>query len=51
MGPNVAFYDIKNKEQIIAFLDRKVKSREEDPEKKWIATWNHYLNRVWLFFR
>jgi integrase/recombinase XerD len=45
------FYDVKNKEQIIAFLDTKVKNREEDPDKKWITTWNHYLNRVRLFFR
>jgi hypothetical protein len=35
LGANVTFYDIKNKEQIIAFLDTKVKNREEDPDKKW----------------
>jgi hypothetical protein len=34
-----------------AFLDTKVMSREEDPDKKWITTWNHYLNGVRLFFR
>jgi integrase/recombinase XerD len=50
-GTDITFYDIKNKEQIIAFLDTKVKNREEDPDKKWITTWNHYLNRVRLFFR
>ena len=21
------------------------------PDKKWITTWNHYLNRIRLFFR
>jgi integrase/recombinase XerD len=51
LGTDITFYDIKNKEQITAFLDTKVKSREEDPDKKWITTWNHYLNRVRLFFR
>jgi integrase/recombinase XerD len=33
-----------------AFLDPD-KSREEDPDKKWITVWNHYLNRIRLFFR
>jgi len=27
LGTNTAFYDIKNKEQITAFLDTKIKSR------------------------
>jgi hypothetical protein len=51
LGTDNTFYYIKSKEQITAFLDTKVKSREEDPDKKWITTWNHYLNRVRLFFR
>jgi integrase len=51
LGANTTFYDIKKREQITAFLDTKVKSREVDPDKKWITTWNHYLNRVRLFFR
>jgi integrase/recombinase XerD len=51
LGTNTAFYDIKNKEQITALLDTKIKSCEEDPDKKWITTWNHYLNRIKLFFR
>ncbi|HEY9385868.1 MAG TPA: hypothetical protein VIP70_02420, partial [Nitrososphaeraceae archaeon] len=51
LGTSTTFYDIKNREQITTFLDTKVKSREEDPDKKWITTWNHYLNRVRLFFR
>src|SRR5918995_7473493 len=51
LGTNITFYDIKKKEQIMAFLDTKVKNREEDPDKKWLTTWNHYLNRVRLFFR
>jgi hypothetical protein len=51
LGPDITFYDIKKKEQITAFLDTKIKSHEEDPDKKWITTWNHYLDRIKLFFR
>jgi integrase/recombinase XerD len=51
LGTDITFYDMKNREQIITFLDTKVKSREQVPDKKWITTWNHYLNRVRLFFR
>jgi integrase/recombinase XerD len=51
LGTDITFYDIKNREQITAFLDTKEKSRDEDPDKKWITTWNHYLNRVRLFVR
>jgi hypothetical protein len=39
LGTNITFYDMKNREQIITFLDTKVKSREQDPDKKWITTW------------
>lgn len=28
-----------------------MKSVEQDPDKKWITTWNHYLNRIKLFVR
>jgi hypothetical protein len=33
---------------------RRVPRKEQnndDPEVKWITTWNHYLNRLRLFFR
>ncbi|MGB6671056.1 MAG: hypothetical protein WBE34_01345 [Candidatus Nitrosopolaris sp.] len=46
LGPGTTFYDIQSKEQIITFLDTKIKSSAEDPEKKWIATWNHYLHSI-----
>jgi hypothetical protein len=36
---------------IIRFLDSKMKSPEEDPHKKWITTWNVYLNHLKYFFR
>jgi integrase/recombinase XerD len=51
LGPNVSFHDILQKEQILAFLDSKKKVLEDDPEKRWITTWNYYLNRLKLFFR
>jgi len=45
------FDDIKDKKQVILFLNTKRKVQTEDPEKKWIATWNNYLNRIRLFYR
>ena len=32
LGPDHSFYDVKRKEQITAFLDKKIKSIEEDPD-------------------
>jgi hypothetical protein len=51
LGPDIMFYDITKKEQITAFLDTKIKSLEEDPDRKWITTWNYYLIHIKLFFR
>jgi integrase/recombinase XerD len=51
LGANITFYDINKKEQIIAFLDTKIKTSDQDPDKRWITTWNHYLHRIKLFFR
>jgi hypothetical protein len=51
LGTNTTFYDVKKKEQILSFLDTKIKDSEKDPEKIWITTWNHYLVRIKLFFR
>lgn len=51
IGPDVTFYDVKKKGQIITFLDTTIKSPEHDPDKRWITTWNHYLHRIKLFFR
>ena len=50
IGPD-SFYDIHSREQIVSFLDTKIKNTEQDPEEKWITTWNDYLNRIKLFFR
>ena len=46
-----SFFDIKKKEQIVEFINTKVKSYGEDPDKRWITTWNNYINRLRLFYR
>lgn len=48
--PNIPLKEIK-KQDIIKFLDSKVKTPEMDPEKRWITTWNHYLSHLKFFFR
>ena len=48
---NTTFYDMNKKEQILLFLDTKIKDSSIDPEKRWITSWNHYLTRIKLFFR
>jgi hypothetical protein len=40
-----------DREDINKFLDSKITSSEIDPEKKWITTWNHYMNHLKFFFR
>lgn len=51
LGASTTFYDINRKEQILAFLKGKEKSADEDPEKRWITTWNDYLSRIKYFLR
>ena len=51
LGPEISLHNIDKKDQILAFLDCKKKEADKDPEKKWITTWNYYLNRLKLFFR
>jgi integrase/recombinase XerD len=48
---SVTFFDIKQSEMITSFLDTKIKSFEEDPDKKCIITWNDYLGRIKYFMR
>jgi integrase len=47
----ISFYEVDKKEHILRFLNIKIKNESIDPEKRWITTWNHYLNRLKLFFR
>ena len=51
LGPNKSFYDIIEKEEVKAFLDSKIKSPEEDPDRKSITTWNDYRWRIIYFGR
>jgi len=43
--------DITKRQQILEFLNTKVKSYDEDPNKRRITTLNNYLNRLKLFYR
>ena len=51
IGESKTLHDIKDQETIIAFLDTRRKSKEEDPEQKWTTTWNDYLWRLKMFYR
>lgn len=51
LGAKKSFHDVKTKQQILAFVDTRVKTHDEDLDKKWITTWNNYLNRMKLFYR
>jgi integrase/recombinase XerD len=51
LDPNTTFYNNNRKEQILSFLERKIKDSIIDPEKRWITSWNHYLTRIKLFYR
>jgi integrase/recombinase XerD len=51
LGPDITFYDIQKKDQILAYLDTKIKSSDVDPDQKWITTWNDYLGRIKYFMR
>ena len=51
LGPKVTFYDINRRQQTIQFLDTKIKSADIDPDKRWITTWNDYLNDIECFLR
>ncbi|MGB6534045.1 MAG: hypothetical protein WBF33_38695 [Candidatus Nitrosopolaris sp.] len=51
LGLDINLYDIRKKDQILAFLDTRIKDTENDPDKRWIRTWNDYLQRIKYFFR
>jgi len=50
-GSDTTFKDVNKREQVLSFLDTKIKDSSIDPEKRWITSWNHYLVRIKLFFR
>jgi integrase len=43
--------NVQKKEQVFAFLNTKIRNKEEDPDERWITTWNDYLWRIKYFFR
>ena len=43
--------EVNSIDDIIAFLDTRRKTKDEDPEQKWITTWNDYLWRIKIFYR
>ena len=49
IGKDNSFLDI-TKDQVLEFLNTKVKSYDEDPDTRWITTWNNYLNRLRFLF-
>jgi hypothetical protein len=48
-GLNLTQIDSSN--EIILFLDSRKRSKEQDPDQKWITTWNDYLWRIKIFYR
>lgn len=51
VGEANTFYQIQDKQEILSFLDSKRKTEKDDPDKKWITTWNDYLWRLKYFYR
>ncbi|TLX91162.1 MAG: hypothetical protein E6K94_03820 [Thaumarchaeota archaeon] len=51
LGEDITFYEIQKKDQIVRFLDTKIKNSDSDPDMKWMTTWNDYLWRIKYFFR
>jgi len=43
--------NVHKKEQVIAFLNTRIKKREMNPDERWITTWNNYLGRIKYFCR
>lgn len=50
-GKDLEFIQISKKDEILSFLDTKIKNKEDDPDGKWMRTWNDYLQRIKYFFR
>ena len=51
VAEKVSFTEINKSEEILSFLNTKIRSEEDDPEKKSITTWNDYLHRIKHFLR
>jgi hypothetical protein len=51
LGKDIFLSSIKSCDSILSFLETKKKTKDEDPDGKWISTWNHYFHRIKHFFR
>jgi hypothetical protein len=51
LGGKINFTEISKTEEVISFLNTKIRSQEAAPKKKWITTWNDYLHRTKHFLR
>ena len=49
-GP-LTFYDVDKRDILLRYLVTRVKSTEQDPDARWIATSNDYLDRIKVVFR
>jgi len=43
--------EVDKREDILVFLQSKIKDKNLDPDQKWITTYNDYLHRLKHFFR
>jgi integrase/recombinase XerD len=48
---NKSLKDVNRKEDVLSYLQTKIKSKDNDPDQKWITTYNDYLHRIKHFFR
>ena len=51
LGTDTSLPNIQNCETIFSYLETKKKSKDLDPDQKWISTWNQYFHRIKHFFR
>jgi hypothetical protein len=49
--PSVTLASINISHEVFSFLDTKIRTKEEDPDQKWITTWSDYLYRIKHFLR
>ena len=43
--------EVDKREDILVYLQSKIKGKDLDPDKQWITTWNDYLWRIKYFYR
>ena len=51
LGSDISFFDIKTRQQVLAFLEARISNSEIDPDRRWITTWNDYPRRIKYFLR